>query len=71
MERKKILEKLVPKSDVLKYSEHITADGITFYKESKKLDLEGIMAKRADSVYEPGRRTTNWLKVKNHNTQRQ
>jgi bifunctional non-homologous end joining protein LigD len=69
VDRKKILEKLVPKSDVLKYSEHIAADGIRFYKESKKLDLEGIMAKRADSVYETGRRTTDWLKVKNHNTQ--
>jgi bifunctional non-homologous end joining protein LigD len=68
VDRKKILEKLVPKSDILKYSEHIAADGIRFYKESKKLDLEGIMAKRADSVYEKGRRTTNWLKVKNHNT---
>jgi bifunctional non-homologous end joining protein LigD len=69
IERKQILETLVPKSDILKYSEHITADGIRFYKESKKLDLEGIMAKRADSVYETGRRTKNWLKVKNHNTQ--
>ncbi|HMG89729.1 MAG TPA: DNA ligase D [Chryseolinea sp.] len=69
VERKKILKKLLPKSNILKYSEHIPADGIRFYKESKKLNLEGIMAKRADSVYEIGRRTTNWLKVKNHNTQ--
>jgi bifunctional non-homologous end joining protein LigD len=69
IERKKILAKLIPTSDILKYSEHITADGIKFYNESKKLDLEGIMAKRADSLYEIGRRTTNWLKVKNHNTQ--
>ena len=49
VERKQILETLLPKSDILKYSEHIAADGIRFYKESKKLDLEGIMAKRADS----------------------
>ncbi len=69
VDRKKILKKLIPKSNILKYSEHIVADGIKFYNESKKLDLEGIMAKRADSQYEIGRRTTNWLKVKNHNTQ--
>lgn len=69
VDRKKILEKLIPKSDILKYSEHISTDGIKFYNESKKLDLEGIMAKRADSPYEIGRRTTDWLKVKNHNTQ--
>jgi bifunctional non-homologous end joining protein LigD len=69
VERKKILEKLLPKSNLLKYSEHISGDGIRFYNESKKLNLEGIMAKRADSVYEIGRRTTYWLKIKNHNTQ--
>jgi bifunctional non-homologous end joining protein LigD len=69
VERKKILEKLLPKSNVLKYSEHIAGDGISFYNESKKLDLEGIMAKRSNSVYETGRRTADWLKVKNHNTQ--
>jgi bifunctional non-homologous end joining protein LigD len=27
--------------------------------------LEGVVAKRLDSVYEPGARTGNWLKVKN------
>ncbi|HEX6892785.1 MAG TPA: DNA ligase D, partial [Chryseolinea sp.] len=69
VERKKILEKLLPKSNLLKYSEHILGEGIKFYNESKKLNLEGIMAKRADSVYEIGRRTTYWLKIKNHNTQ--
>lgn len=69
LDRKKIVEKLIPKNNILKYSEHIVGDGIKFYQESKKLDLEGIMAKRSDSVYEVGRRTTNWLKIKNHNTQ--
>ena len=69
VDRKKIAERLIPKSDILKFSEHIKGDGIKFYKESKKLDLEGVMAKRSDSIYEIGRRTTNWLKVKNHNTQ--
>jgi len=28
--------------------------------------LEGIMAKRVQSRYEPGRRTSSWLKIKNH-----
>jgi bifunctional non-homologous end joining protein LigD len=32
---------------------------------SKRLGLEGIVAKRLDSVYEPGRRSRAWIKVKN------
>jgi bifunctional non-homologous end joining protein LigD len=30
-------------------------------------ELEGLVAKRADSVYVPGTRTTNWVKVKRKN----
>lgn len=33
---------------------------------SKENQLEGIMAKRLQSRYEPGRRTSSWLKIKNH-----
>jgi bifunctional non-homologous end joining protein LigD len=33
---------------------------------SKEHQLEGIMAKRLQSRYEPGRRTSSWLKIKNH-----
>jgi bifunctional non-homologous end joining protein LigD len=36
---------------------------------SGKAGLEGIMAKRLDSSYEPGRRSGVWLKVKNHDRQ--
>jgi bifunctional non-homologous end joining protein LigD len=31
---------------------------------SKKLGLEGVMAKRRDSIYLPGRRTQTWVKLK-------
>jgi bifunctional non-homologous end joining protein LigD len=31
-----------------------------------EVGLEGVVAKRLDSPYEPGRRSRNWLKVKNH-----
>jgi bifunctional non-homologous end joining protein LigD len=31
--------------------------------------LEGVVAKRLDSVYEPGVRTRQWLKIKNHLSQ--
>ncbi|MFL5899547.1 MAG: DNA ligase D [Solirubrobacterales bacterium] len=36
---------------------------------SKEQGLEGVMLKRVDSVYAPGKRTGAWLKVKNTNRQ--
>ncbi|HEY9048009.1 MAG TPA: DNA ligase D [Ohtaekwangia sp.] len=70
VERKKIAEKIIPKnSNVLRYSDHVTGDGIAFFEHAVKLGLEGIIAKRADSKYSVGHRTSDWLKIKNHNTQ--
>jgi bifunctional non-homologous end joining protein LigD len=36
---------------------------------TRNLGLEGVVAKRLESVYEPGRRSRAWLKVKNQNRQ--
>jgi bifunctional non-homologous end joining protein LigD len=36
---------------------------------SAKAGLEGVMAKKLDSFYEPGRRSGAWVKVKNHSRQ--
>ncbi len=41
-----------------------TADGPTTLAASNALGLEGVVAKRRDARYEPGRRTGAWLKVK-------
>ena len=38
----------------------------TTIEVSKRFGLEGVVAKRLDSRYEPGRRSRAWLKVKNH-----
>src|SRR2546421_4446646 len=43
--------------------------GQTMLEASAKAGLEGIMAKRLDSKYEPGRRSGAWVKVKNRNRQ--
>lgn len=68
IERKKLLKKLLPKNTVIKYSDHIVAKGIDFFISAVKNDLEGIMAKKADSLYLPGVRTSDWLKMKHHKT---
>jgi DNA ligase D, 3''-phosphoesterase domain/DNA polymerase LigD, polymerase domain/DNA polymerase LigD, ligase domain len=38
-------------------------------KRSRELRLEGVMAKRRDSTYASGRRSSEWIKVKHHATQ--
>ncbi|MDB5197497.1 MAG: ligase [Flaviaesturariibacter sp.] len=65
LERKGLLKKLLPADhDILKYSDHVVGDGEAFFKVALKQGLEGIMAKRTNSVYEIGARTDAWLKVK-------
>ncbi len=44
-------------------------DGPALYAAAQEQRFEGIMAKRADSPYEPGRRTRNWLKLKTQGRQ--
>jgi bifunctional non-homologous end joining protein LigD len=40
-------------------------DGKAMLKASRDQGLEGVIAKRLDSLYEPGRRSGSWLKIKN------
>ena len=67
-ERKILMKKLIGKNPVVKYSSEITKNGIDFFNASTEKNLEGIMAKRIDSLYIQGKRTSDWLKIKNHNT---
>ena len=41
-------------------------DGQALLAATKERNLEGVIAKRMGSAYEPGRRSGSWLKVKNH-----
>jgi bifunctional non-homologous end joining protein LigD len=44
-------------------------DGQALYAAAKEQGLEGIIAKKADSPYRPGKRTRDWLKIKTHGRQ--
>jgi len=45
----------------IKISGHIEKEGISFFNEAVKNGLEGIMAKKSDSIYVPGSRSSKWL----------
>jgi bifunctional non-homologous end joining protein LigD len=45
--------------------DHVVGDGAALLAASAAQGLEGVMAKRLGSCYEPGRRSRDWVKVKN------
>ena len=49
--------------------EHFPGPGSTVLAASAAQGLEGVVAKRLDSIYEPGSRSSSWVKVKNHQRQ--
>nr|WP_087881161.1 non-homologous end-joining DNA ligase [Nitrobacter vulgaris] len=63
-ERKKRLKSILPKDKLIAFSRHRLTFGTKFFEEAERKGLEGIMAKRADSTYQSGARTDNWLKIK-------
>lgn len=70
LERKKILASILPKdSFYIRESEFIPRVGEEFFVAAKRQNLEGIVAKRLDSVYEIGKRSRDWLKIKAHQEQ--
>jgi len=63
--RKSVLEKLCAGSgDPIRYSGAIGGDAEQLLGEVKRRGLEGIIGKQRNSVYEPGRRSGAWIKLK-------
>jgi bifunctional non-homologous end joining protein LigD len=68
--RKNVLEKLCGGAgDPIRYSGAIGGDANRLLKEVKRRGLEGIIGKLRNSVYEPGRRSGAWIKLKCVNEQ--
>src|SRR5262249_1789671 len=66
-DRKAVLAALVKHDGqgIVRYSDHQIGRGPDFYREVCGYDLEGIIAKRRNRPYRPGR-GRDWLKVKCH-----
>jgi bifunctional non-homologous end joining protein LigD len=63
LERKQLLERLLHADGRFRYSGHQLEHGKELFELAKESGLEGIVAKRADSVY-VGDRSANWAKLK-------
>ncbi len=69
VQRKELLKEALVENEIIKYCEHIPEKGIDFFDQIKKMELEGMIAKKADSTYSEGVRTSDWLKIKFQNTE--
>jgi bifunctional non-homologous end joining protein LigD len=65
VDRKEILKRILPEGGIIKYCDHVLNDGIALFEQTRKINLEGIIAKRMDSKYYSGKRSKEWLKIKN------
>ncbi|HEY0434744.1 MAG TPA: DNA ligase D, partial [Chitinophagaceae bacterium] len=65
-----ILQDIAPKqNDVIRISEQFETSGREFFALAEKLRLEGIFAKKTTSLYFPGIRSKEWLKIKTEKRQ--
>ena len=58
-----LLDPIAGGASQIQFSDHFEGDGAAFFAEAARLSLEGIVSKKADAPYAPGR-TKTWLKVK-------
>jgi bifunctional non-homologous end joining protein LigD len=68
-ERRSILKKIIPEDNLIRFSENFEVSGIEFFETAKKMGMEGIMAKKSDSIYSANIRSKDWLKIKANKSQ--
>jgi DNA ligase D-like protein (predicted ligase)/DNA ligase D-like protein (predicted 3'-phosphoesterase) len=64
LERKRILAERLKESANVLLSLFVEAEGEAYYEAAVKKGIEGVMAKKKVSLYEPGVRSDSWLKIK-------
>ncbi|MFY0253248.1 DNA ligase D [Chitinophaga sp. 30R24] len=71
LERKSLLKDVIEQlgETSVRFSAHVLKKGKAFYKKAQVRQWEGIIAKKTDSLYEEGKRSLSWLKIKIVNEQ--
>lgn len=62
--RKEILKEELLEDDLISIIGTFPKDGVAYFKAALKMGLEGVVGKRASSIYQPGVRSPNWMKIK-------
>jgi bifunctional non-homologous end joining protein LigD len=64
LERRSVLEHIIKSAPGIQLGQYVEGDGKALFALTKEKGMEGIIAKRKDSIYRPGKRTSDWLKIK-------
>jgi bifunctional non-homologous end joining protein LigD len=64
MERRAVLETIIKSVAGIQLGNYVEGEGKALFELTKSKGMEGIVAKRKDSVYRPGKRSADWLKIK-------
>lgn len=62
--RRDLLQRTLSQTPYLQLVESFREDGRVVFEAAVRNGLEGVIAKRAASTYQPGHRSSDWLKVK-------
>jgi bifunctional non-homologous end joining protein LigD len=65
LDRRRLLDQLVEPGDNWTVPSFRLGDGAALVAATAEQGLEGVIAKRVDSVYRPGTRSKDWRKIKN------
>jgi bifunctional non-homologous end joining protein LigD len=68
-DRREVLERIVESGGAIDVPPAFDGDLEAAVATSKRLRLEGVVAKRRDATYSAGRRSRAWIKMKHHQTQ--
>ncbi|HUQ65326.1 MAG TPA: DNA ligase D [Flavitalea sp.] len=63
-QRRDLLREHLPPEGTIRMSEDFKTSATEFLEAASSMGLEGIIAKKEESVYHPGDRTRDWLKIK-------
>lgn len=62
--RRELLKQIIPSEGLIRLSEIVESSAKEFLHAAKQMGLEGMIAKHANSLYFPGERVQDWLKIK-------
>lgn len=68
IQRKELLRNALAESDLIQYHDFVRGEGKQFFNAAERLGLEGIIAKKLDSLYTQNLRSSEWLKIKMQKT---
>jgi DNA ligase D-like protein (predicted ligase) len=63
-QRKRILREELQESEMVAIADSFPEKGEDYFQAALKIGIEGVVAKRLESAYQPGIRSPDWIKIK-------